>query len=110
IAELVAAFRTHYARCCTDTTVLYPGIVECLDALSAERLAIVSNKPVRFVNTIAEALGIATRFAVVVGGDTVPVTKPDPATVHYVVQTAGSVPDEMWMIGDSAIDVATGRA
>jgi len=110
IAALVAEFRAHYGRCCTDTTVLYPGMADCLDALAGEYLAILSNKPTRFVLAIAERLGIAARFAAIAGGDTVPVTKPDPATVRHLVRTVGMVPDDIWMIGDSAIDVATGRA
>jgi len=110
LATLVSDFRTHYAQCCNDTTVLYPGIADCLDALSGERLAILSNKPTRFVIAIAEQLGIAGRFAAIVGGDAVPVKKPDPRTVHHVVERVGMLPDEIWMVGDSAIDVATGRA
>ena len=110
IEQLVAEFRVHYAGCCTDTTVLYPGIRDSLDALSGECLAILSNKPTRFLTAIAEALGIASCFAVIVGADALAVGKPDPATVRYVVRAAGIVPDDIWMIGDSAIDVATGRA
>lgn len=110
VAALIAEFRRHYLRCCTDTTVLYPGIADCLDKLSTECLAILSNKPTRFVIAIAEALGIAARFAAIVGGDAAAVAKPDPATIRYVVQTAGVAPSDIWMIGDSAIDVGTGRA
>jgi len=110
VAALIAAFRAHYARCCTETTVLYPGIPECLDALAGECLAILSNKPTRFVLAIAERLGIAARFAAIVGGDAVSVAKPDPATVRHVVDSVGGGADDIWMIGDSAIDVATGRA
>jgi phosphoglycolate phosphatase len=110
VAALIAAFRAHYARCCTDTTVLYPGIAECLDALAGEHLAILSNKPTRFVLAIAERLGIAARFAAIVGGDAVSVPKPDPATVRHVIDSVGGEADDIWMIGDSGIDVATGRA
>lgn len=109
IEALTAEFRAHYAGCCTDTTVLYPGIAECLAALSGERLAILSNKPTRFLTAIAEALGIAARFTAIVGGDAVPVAKPDPAALRYVVRASGGA-DTVWMVGDSAIDVATGRA
>ena len=54
-------------------------------------------------------LGLTGRFAAVVGGDGVSATKPDPASVAHVVRVVGIQPDELWMVGDSATDVATGR-
>ena len=108
IDELAAAFAAHYAQCCTETTALYPAIAECLDAVSRHPLAILSNKPTRFLIAIAEHLGIASRFATIVGGDRLPVAKPDPAAVKQVVRAVGVVCDTIWMIGDSAVDVAAG--
>ena len=110
IAALAARFSAHYARCCLDTTVLYPGMAECLAHLSGHLFAVLSNKPVQFLDHMLDGLGLTGRFAAVVGGDTVPVRKPDPGAVAYVVRATGARPDELWMVGDSAIDVATGRA
>jgi len=81
-------FRSHYDRCCLDTTELYPGISACLEALGEESLAVLSNKPARFLDRIIEGLGIKGVFGAVLGGD----------------------PGEVWMIGDSGVDVETGRA
>lgn len=110
IAALYNRFRVHYDRCCLDTTTLYPGMAECLAQLAAHPLAILSNKPGYFLDRIVDGLGLAGRFVAVVGGDATAAKKPDPAAIEYVVRAAGSPPDEVWMIGDSAIDVATGRA
>ena len=110
IAAIERRFRAHYAGCCLDTTVLYPGIAECVAQLSAHTLAVLSNKPDEFLFRMLDALGLAGRFAAVVGGDTTPAHKPDPAAVAHVVRAAGARPDELWMVGDSALDVATGRA
>jgi phosphoglycolate phosphatase len=104
-------FRAHYERGCLDTTDLYPGIAACLDALCGEAvLAVLSNKPARFLDRIVEGLDLGKRFFAVVGGDTLGVTKPDPAALRLLVARLDSAPDEVWMVGDSAVDIATGRA
>jgi phosphoglycolate phosphatase len=110
IDTLLPRFRAHYARCCLDTTRLYPGIADCLAALSGHTLAILSNKPALFLDRIVGALGVAHCFAALVGGDALAVRKPDPALVQHVAHVARAAPDRVWMVGDSAIDVATGRA
>lgn len=110
LEALIRRFREIYADCCLETTVLYPGVRECLDQVAAHRLAILSNKPEGLLRRIAEGLGIAGRFAALAGGDSLAVRKPDPATIAHVVRLSGAVPAAVWMIGDSAVDVATGRA
>jgi phosphoglycolate phosphatase len=104
-------FRVHYERCCLDTTELYPGMDACLEALSDEAaLAVLSNKPMRFLDRIVEGLDIGKRFFAIVGGDSLAVTKPDPHALRSIAARLDAEPGEIWMIGDSAIDVATGRA
>lgn len=110
LAALIARFRDHYDRCCLDTTTLYAGIAECVAQLSGNTLAILSNKPTRFLDRMVTELGLGGRFAAVVGGDVLPRRKPDPAAVEFVVRATGVRPRALWMVGDSAIDVATGRA
>jgi phosphoglycolate phosphatase len=103
-------FRAHYDRCCLDTTELYPGISSCLEALSHDSLAVLSNKPARFLDRIIDGLGMKGVFGAVLGGDTLPIRKPDPALVTAVLERLRVEPAEVWMIGDSAVDVLTGRA
>ena len=103
-------FRSHYDRCCLDTTELYPGISACLEALGEESLAVLSNKPARFLDRIIEGLGIKGVFGAVLGGDTLPVRKPDPAVLAGVLERLRVDPGEVWMIGDSGVDVETSRA
>lgn len=110
ISDLVARFLVHYDRCLLETTVLYPGIAACLAQLAGHRLAILSNKPTRLLERLVVGLGLTGRFAAVVGGDAVPAKKPDPAVVRHIIARIGVEPDEKWMVGDSALDIATGRA
>lgn len=109
VEPLYLRFRAYYAECCLDTTALYDGIRPALEALAPRHvLAILSNKPQTFLDRIAEGLGIRGLFAAVVGGDALPVAKPDPATIAHVVASVGGAP-AVWMVGDSAVDVETGR-
>jgi phosphoglycolate phosphatase len=109
LEELFEIFRECYDRCCLDTTEAYGGIGECLDALEGATLAVASNKPARFLDRILNGLGLKGRFQVVLGGDTLDVRKPDPAIVQYLIERMDGEPTEVWFIGDSAIDVQTGR-
>jgi phosphoglycolate phosphatase len=109
LEELFEIFRECYDRCCLDTTEAYSGIGECLEALAGATLAVASNKPARFLNRILEGLGLKGHFQVVLGGDTLDVRKPDPAIVRHLIGAMDGEPREVWFIGDSAIDVQTGR-
>ncbi len=108
--QLYQSFRNHYDRCCLDTTETYPGIIECLDQLGDAVLAVASNKPGRFLDRVLGGLGLKPYFGVVLAGDTLPTRKPDPQVVRHVLSRVDVVPTGVWMVGDSAVDVETGRA
>jgi len=110
---LYADFSVRYERNCLETTELYPGVAECLDRLARQpgiELAVLSNKPGRFLDPIVEGLGLKGRFRLVLGGDALAIRKPDPGVLHHVVERLGLTGVELWMVGDSAVDVETGRA
>lgn len=111
VDALYEVFSRHYHRCCLETTELYPGVEAALDELSPEGLAICSNKPGPFLDKIVEGLGLKGRFRVVLGGDALPgVRKPDRRVLEHLISRAGFEPDEVWMVGDSGVDVQTGKA
>jgi phosphoglycolate phosphatase len=58
---------------------------------------------------ILEGLGVAGRFARICGADDVPAKKPDPAGLRMLLDEAGIPPASAALVGDSAIDVRTGR-
>lgn len=93
-----------------DTTVLYPGVSEALDALGDRTLAVLTNKPGDMSRRILEGLGVACRFAFIRGAGDVPARKPDPAGLRMLLDEAGIPAPAAVMVGDSAIDVRTGRA
>ena len=106
-----ARFLEHYDRLCLETTRPYPGMVELLAALAAERpLALLTNKPERQTKKLLAALDLAPRFRVVVGGDTLSVRKPDPATLAHIATVLAVPPSSLILVGDSRIDLDTAIA
>ena len=104
-------FLTHYDARLTNSTRPYPGIPETLDQLAAHGhgMAVLTNKPQRQTMEILERLGLRSRFADVVGGDTAAGRKPDPAGLHQIMARARSGPTETVLVGDSAVDLETAR-
>lgn len=109
--EALARFLDIYADC-HHLTALYPGVHELLEALStaAVELAVVTNKPERFVAPLLEQVGLGGYFRWIIGGDTLPQQKPDPAALLQVMHLAGVEAAQSLFIGDSRNDVLAARA
>jgi phosphoglycolate phosphatase len=88
----------------------YAGVEAALDALKAQgiRVAICTNKAELLTFALLDALGWRNRFDVVVGGDTLPVRKPEPAPLLEAIARAGGGPAAF--VGDSITDADTARA
>ena len=93
----LAAFMDYYGAHLLDATRPYPGMVEALSSLGARgvTLSVLTNKPVAMSRAILEGLGLADRFLDVVGGDSLPVRKPDPAGVEYLRARTGTALSRM---------------
>ncbi len=109
-ARLRAYYLQEYEAHMLDETRLYPGVAELLDTLSWGTFSVVSNKPERFSRLILDELGVGKRFGVILGGDSVPQRKPDPAPLLEALRRSGGAPWEGAMIGDSPVDVMAGKA
>jgi len=103
-------FLTYYREHMLDRTTLYPGVVEALDRLSSSTLAVLTNKPFRFSRHLLDGLGILDRFVAVYGGNSFDRKKPDPVGLLRILEETGIDRGATWMVGDSAVDVRTGRA
>ena len=88
----------------------YPGVVAVLTALqeAGHPMALCTNKPEAPARAVLRDLGLAPFFPVVIGGDSLPVTKPDPAPLHACIAALGGGPTIY--IGDSEVDAATAQA
>jgi phosphoglycolate phosphatase len=110
-ADALDRFKAHYDACCLDTTACYPGMDGLVrDLAAAGRLvAIVTNKPTGFSETIVRAVGVAPFVAAVVGPERVRDRKPSPLHVLDALGLLGADPADAVMVGDGPTDVASGR-
>lgn len=104
-------FRAVYAEVCLRATRPYPGIPELLERLSAagRPVAVVTNKPTAFAETIVEGLGLAPHVRAVLGPERVTERKPSPAHVREALERIGGTPGSAVMVGDGTTDVISGR-
>jgi phosphoglycolate phosphatase len=102
-------FREHYARAPAYLTRPYVGVDMMLRRLTefGFALGICTNKPYKFAVTILEQLGMMRFIGAVVGGDTSPKLKPDPAPLLLCLDRLGAAPTSTLYVGDSEIDAET---
>ncbi|MCP4590555.1 MAG: HAD family hydrolase [bacterium] len=112
IAFLVRRFKEHYDEHHLDQTVLYDGAAKFLSRCEQEGilLAILSNKPHTYTLLVCDDLLDPWSFGAIVGAhDGLPI-KPDPAGALAIADAMGRDPQDIWLVGDSVIDVDTARA
>jgi phosphoglycolate phosphatase len=102
-------FLAYYRAHMLDNTRLYPGVRETLERLHDCKLAVLTNKPVHFSCAMLDGLGLYKHFAAVYGGNSFDQKKPDPVGVYQILSDTKGQRERTWMIGDSAVDVLTGR-
>lgn len=110
VDDVRAAYEADYLAHIADSTRLYAGMADALVELAAlGSLACVTNKPERLSAALLEALGVGRLFSAVIGGDTLPESKPSPRVLAEASRRVGRTGAAL-MIGDSAADVKCGRA
>jgi len=130
LREAMEYFLIYYRQHKLDHTKVYEGIPEVLARLAnsskgvestelppdgvppngvPRQMAVLSNKPVNPSRQIVQALGLGDFFVCVYGGNSFTTKKPDPLGVRTIMQEAGVAAEETLIIGDSAVDVLTGR-
>ena len=105
-------FLAYYHDHMLDNTRLYAGVREALDRLRAagSKMAVLTNKPVRFSRDIVAGLGLSDHFFRVYGGNSFNEKKPNPIGLVKLMEETGAPPENTIMIGDSYVDVRTARA
>ena len=111
VDAVLKRFRAVYLDRCTERTLPYPGVNAALETLQSVPMAVVSNKPQPMCDRIVAALGLSDWIDVVVGARRGVAVKPDPALLELALEGLG-IDDRdpsVWMVGDSANDVRSGR-
>lgn len=101
-----------YAADIDRHTRVYPGAVAAVEALRAAGFAtaICTNKPEGLAETLTRRLGIRDLFGALIGADTLPVRKPDPAPYVAAVSGVGGAVRRSMLIGDTDTDRKTAAA
>ncbi|MBA4162172.1 MAG: phosphoglycolate phosphatase [Novosphingobium sp.] len=99
----------YYAQNIAHHTALFPGGAEMMDELqeAGVKLAVVTNKPHHLAVKLFDELGLAPRFASIIGGGTYPL-KPDPAALHAMVKQCGG--GRAGFVGDTTFDTRAAQA
>ncbi|HEX2526417.1 MAG TPA: phosphoglycolate phosphatase [Geminicoccus sp.] len=110
--RLFHQFLAHYTAHPCRQSFAYEGVVPTLEAL-VERglpLGVCTNKPYAPTIGLLKALDLSRFFGSVVGGDSLPIRKPDPEHALATLRPLAVAPEEAIFVGDSTNDVLTARA
>ena len=93
-------------------TKMYPGAIQAVFELLSDgyRTAVCTNKPEGLAVELLRRLGVSDLFGAIVGADTLPVRKPDPAPYIEAVRRVGGAVGRSMLIGDTETDRLTGLA
>src|SRR4051812_22407600 len=115
IEDALVFFLEYYRDHKLDNTYVYDGVIDALQRLSTSRngtrriMTVLSNKPVNPSRAIVQALGLKDFFTSVYGGNSFETKKPDPLGVKVLLKETEVAPEESVIIGDSSIDMLTGK-
>ncbi len=110
--KMSESYRKHFEKYVNYEVRSYEGIRELLHALKEKGilLAVNSNKPQdRTVNVIEKNFGKGT-FDILVGQSEERARKPAPDGVFYIMERLGLMKDEVIYLGDTCVDMKTGRS
>lgn len=101
-----------YAETVCEKSRVFDGLAELLDLLDNAGCpwGVVTNKPEHLTLPLLHTLGLATRSACTVSGDSLPVRKPDPGPLLLACDIAGVDAWRSIYIGDAARDIEAGLA
>jgi 2-phosphoglycolate phosphatase len=108
IAEFLDVYECELSR----HGALFDGVEPLLAAIETAgcRWGIVTNKPEYLARQLLPRLGWQSRCAVLIGGDTLPVRKPDPLPLLHAAQLLDMDALDCVYVGDDERDIAAARA
>jgi phosphoglycolate phosphatase len=112
LQQLFDRFIPHYRGRIAEESRPFPGCEAALEALAADgaTLCVCTNKYTDLSVVLLEALGLAPRFAAILGPDAAGATKPDPRHLQAAVDACGGTMERTILVGDSGTDAGAARA
>jgi phosphoglycolate phosphatase len=106
--RLLSLYQEHLAR----ETRLFDGMAELLNEIEKLDMnwGVVTNKPAFLTQPLMAALGLESRAACIVSGDTTANKKPHPEPLLHACHLAGSNAAQCLYVGDAERDIRAGKA
>ncbi|MEO7478410.1 MAG: phosphoglycolate phosphatase [Lysobacteraceae bacterium] len=110
--KLVQSMLDYYVKSIAVHTRPFDDIESLLARIERAglRWGIVTNKPEAMAREVVRAMGWTERSAVLIGGDTLPTKKPDPAQLLHACGLLGITPEQCVYVGDDRRDIEAARA
>jgi phosphoglycolate phosphatase len=109
---LLKEFLQIYAdHICEDSRV-YEGMLECLEFCESKSIpwGVITNKPLALARDLLDELNLLKRCKVLLGGDSLPVKKPDPVPLLHSAMLLNLAPSECLYLGDHLRDIQAARS
>lgn len=112
IDNLVQEFLSIYKQYVCVDSKLYQGMLETLEFCEANKLAwgVITNKPVELAKDVLKGLDLFERCQILLGGDSLPVRKPDPVPMLHSCMVLNLAPSQCLYVGDHLRDIQAGNA
>jgi len=110
--DLVQEFLADYKKHVANDSLVYDGIMECLEFCENNTLkwGVITNKPLHLAKDLLEGLGLLDRCAILLGGDSLPVKKPDPVPMLHSCMVLSLAPSECLYVGDHIRDIVAANS
>lgn len=109
IERVVQVYRPLYLNDAKPNTCPYPGMLSLLTDMAAQgiRLGVSTNKAQQLTEALCDTLFPPDTFAGIIGYDNAHPSKPDPYSVHALLEQCGVSAAEAVYIGDGRTDLET---
>lgn len=110
--DLIQEFLSDYAEHVCEESKLYDGMSEVLELCRDTniRWGVVTNKPLNLSRALLDGLGLLDQCSILLGGDSLPVKKPDPAPLLHCCMVMGLAASDCLYVGDHERDIVAGKA
>jgi len=104
--DYVHAYKMHYREISCAKTLLLPHAREAVElATKIGILGVVTTKTAKYSIELLEHMGLMEHFDVLIGREDVQKPKPHPEPIEKALAKLPTVTDEVWMIGDTCMDM-----
>jgi phosphoglycolate phosphatase len=99
-----------YQKHCLDHSCLYPQMLEVFKYYAKKTKVILSNKPQKHLDHMCKGLILVPKFSGIFGREAFAEAKPSPLPILEIAKAYSVIPDEIVMIGDTAVDIKAAKS